>query len=1362
MLPRQSPPTDRNGDVEAASAASPFGAAIDQFLTNLGEKEKNTDRNQFIKEIQKHQKLLHAGYDPAQSDISSRELQSFVDKEDSRKRDGKGFRLIHRLSPFLESLRNLMKKCEAFTQVSPFGVSVAFVGARVILEMALAVDEYLEVILTALEQIGGILSIYQKLDSSFPDLQTRLVSSYKKIIEFWYQTTKVFSSSKLKGVTSRSILTPLKRVTDDAVSELRVDMAIILGNAQAQGLVLDQQDRLAKVQADQKDLIDELRRWIMGSEAFDYREDYETQLQLKHEGTCEWIFDDSRFSEWRGSKQNALLWYHAVPTSGKSVLAATVIHELKNQGKNVVYFFYSFNKTLRRQVKSGLRALASQLLALTDRISDKLYSILENERQYGPYLSNTDVLLDVIHELLTRLDLYLVIDGLDECIDEADMLPHLEKLIQRPTLGTARWLFTSRMTDIRKSMGKLKAVEIVPENKLLTADILKYISANIRCEDCSLKWSGQSETNFLYARFVCQTLRKLTSREDIEAELRAFPKDLTHYYERTLERIASRNSNREQELARRIFLILVIAQQSISVDELLDALGICRGSEDYSSRRLPKEEAIVDLCGSLVVFERPTGQPKQDGSPIVRLCHKSVQDFFLQGPETEVKPTLRKFILSPNAAHIELGLDCLDYLMYSRYAKHLDLEFLKSKNPKEHSFLRYAATFWFQHLEAESDTTPSFEVVQAVKKFIGSRNFWTCLQVQSQEVPYLFGRYTSVKKRYKMGIRGNTWKAGDSFGLPLPEWLSRCSADGCSLDQSLCSFADEWREVITSCPSALGLCLPVKPYNPSCHLRCLSRTTRAQVFHLEIPLKAEAICGSRLFGVRFVGKKLCLRMLYQEKVAGSEHIWELRQQLFKANSEHEITAHDLPFNLSDSDWHVSFNAVEEQPGQLIAWSVGRKNLSVRQMTSHHSQTYNPPVTVLGADKRGKEWETVNDFQTSANGVPLLGFYVSNKTTRPNWNFMFRKDETGDKSFDESSSTATEDEFSSEDNQYSEDESESSGTCNESPDEDVTLREPNLEDGPNRCDDMDCIILIPTAGKPFWTQTWETTPSIWARTVCAGHPTFPIVCFMPSPSQLRIIDLEQRTQRAVKISGLDDQHETPQAHLREMSFSPCGKYLRLLSITFDEKEYGTECAVAIASTSSIPDSCNDQISLTDTDVIRCVYSLADHPIDLPSPFVLTSWCDDYVLIALPPLTCEAKILKITLGPGCDDRTILTLREPIYFPNSTPRRDARLLCRPSTKNSEGYIFLVLNAVTATSAENPLESSQTSPVVALRWSVSDDEGWREWDAEVDGKSTELKNGISFWTMMRGTYAESGRPFSVPIRSGLNWTRKGYLSCS
>lgn len=158
-------------------------------------------------------------------------------------------------------------------------------------------------------------------------------------------------------------------------------------------------------------------------------------------------------------------------------------------------------------------------------------------------------------------------------------------------------------------------------------------------------------------------------------------------------------------------------------------------------------------------------------------------------------------------------------------------------------------------------------------------------------------------------------------------------------------------------------------------------------------------------------------------------------------------------------------------------------------------------------------------------------------------------------------------------------------------------------------------------------------------------------------------------------------------------------------------------------------------------------------------------------------------------GCTDgNAIVTLKNGIYFPTSTPSCHAHLMYR-NDWDSGGRLYLVLDKLVhagagedndATKAtENGTESStnidkgnndkangpdlvQVSPAVVLRWNIAHRDGWRAWDPNVDGTSSDLKRDVPVWKMLRGQFVDSDKLFSVPIRSGLDWRRKGYLSCS
>ena len=136
---------------------------------------------------------------------------------------------------------------------------------------------------------------------------------------------------------------------------------------------------------------------------------------------------------------------------------------------------------------------------------------------------------------------------------------------------------------------------------------------------------------------------------------------------------------------------------------------------------------------------------------------------------------------------------------------------------------------------------------------------------------------------------------------------------------------------------------------------------------------------------------------------------------------------------------------------------------------------------------------------------------------------------------------------------------------------------------------------------------------------------------------------------------------------------------------------------------------------------------------------------------------------------DVETLNGTGSAVYFPTSTRRRRPRLLYRRSAegkeKDAEDCLYLALDADAETDAPASTESStevrEKCPLVVLRWKIDANE-WRAWDSEKDGESEEIRRGESIWYDLRGSFVESGKSFAVLTRSGLDWTRKAYLSCA
>jgi hypothetical protein len=181
-----------------------------------------------------------------------------------------------------------------------------------------------------------------------------------------------------------------------------------------------------------------------------------------------------------------------------------------------------------------------------------------------------------------------------------------------------------------------------------------------------------------------------------------------------------------------------------------------------------------------------------------------------------------------------------------------------------------------------------------------------------------------------------------------------------------------------------------------------------------------------------------------------------------------------------------------------------------------------------------------------------------------------------------------------------------------------------------------------------------------------------------------------------------------------------------------------------------------------------YQVSKSVKELSPTFILTHWTPDHLYIALPLLSSSPKIVRLALGspgPSSTSPEFETLQNPIYFPTSTPFRNPRLFSHSSKSANSSrlsqHLILALDPDIPQKSDQKQTSAMNSPVLIV-WSISESNNWRDWDREKDELSAELKTGQHTYEMLRGTFVNSEQRFSIPIRSGLDWTKKAFVSCA
>lgn len=234
---------------------------------------------------------------------------------------------------------------------------------------------------------------------------------------------------------------------------------------------------------------------------------------------------------------------------------------------------------------------------------------------------------------------------------------------------------------------------------------------------------------------------------------------------------------------------------------------------------------------------------------------------------------------------------------------------------------------------------------------------------------------------------------------------------------------------------------------------------------------------------------------------------------------------------------------------------------------------------------------------------------------------------------------------------------------------------------------------------------------------------------------------------------------------EMHFSECGQYLYYLLIMFaDNGDVGSTCRVFL-TTFPFNESDDDMLR-SDLTVERLTYKLRDPTSSLRVPYVLSHWNAENLYLCLPLFSYNPKIVRLALlgrqaeaaGQAVAGASIQTLASHIFFPSSTPSRKPRILYRPSTSGNMGVFVLALDSL----QQSDGDGGNDYPPAVLEWKIHSKGGWRAWEEDVDEEENGLAAQARTYEMLRGTFINADRRFNVVVRSGLNWTKKAFLSCA
>ncbi|KAJ5697692.1 hypothetical protein N7488_011376 [Penicillium malachiteum] len=769
-------------------------------------------------------------------------------------------------------------------------------------------------------------------------------------------------------------------------------------------------------------------------------------------------------------------------------------------------------------------------------------------------------------------------------------------------------------------------------------------------------------------------------------------------------------------------------------DELRNALAIRRGATDHSATLEPYEKQIHDLCGSLLIFDRSSKDNEEN--PKVKFCHKTIADFLKQNPDdlfldqsfsqhSGKLPLMRKFFIDPYNAATELGLDCLTFLQYDCYNQLENVKAALEGGGISNAFLKYAAAFWFLHLEQGNRTG---EVSQAIRTFMQSPNFWTCVAVQSHVVPYVFGRYAETAPGcYQMGLRRADLCEQDSFGVPLPTWLEQQQV--ADLDRDFCSFVSDWHEVLAFRPGALSQCLRLTPMKSKLGVN-LHQPERVRVWRATEKMNLATFSHLSISSVHLSKGKLFAEMISRHEDVSTDqwryHHVPVFSKGIEIHAPLEIDALSVKLRGQSNNFQV-----RNIDGKFRFMAFDEENLQFKCSGGDSCDVYGAPDTFQSA-KPGHEWKVIwKDCQVTEHGTVTM-FHVSQKIIKLENSEEFESDCYSDSDTDSDSDSGSDSDsetnssVSNDDSGYDEDQGQKhrfKGSI------------------------MDWLIIVLDPRNPLWIPiTLDNRQR--GGVAYAVHPSLPLL----------LCQVKGQTIRADLNTG----NWGTWKELADLENDETG--------IFSQHSKNSICQLTFSSRHFMPGrKGNANTGSPHKQEVKYKFRGAEDSLSSEHN-VLVYWSEKEMIAALPPLTLQPKLVKFNLHhPSSDESHAAsaepkTLQDPIFFPSSTTTSHPVLLYR-SRSSSDHELFLSL-----TERKKPGQTTDrfekiylcsASPAI-IRWKIPHDNGWRLWDPKQDEESEDLKRGSDDVRTLRGVFVDGDKQFCVPVRSGLQWSRKAFLSCA
>ncbi|KAJ5613645.1 hypothetical protein N7528_007299 [Penicillium herquei] len=448
-----------------------------------------------------------------------------------------------------------------------------------------------------------------------------------------------------------------------------------------------------------------LRDWLQPTPYDVERSEFSRHLGSYLEGTGQWLTSTNTYQQWHEGDASGLLWIKGIPGSGKSVMAASIIDQLRKEDVPVLFFFFRQIIDANHQPVGALRDWLCQILPFSPPLQARLKTEYLDRNRSIDSLATSDLWENIKFALSAFPKAYCITDALDE-MDHGneDFIQALAEFGEWRPANLKVLILSRPVVVVESPLRPFSMLSLRLEEQLVDIDIAAYVQHRLQGSVVSKEYwglikkavPGRANGLFLYARLAMDAFLKPGA--DVDEVLQKLPADLNVMYNELL-REHSKRSNIPEDLQLLILQSITHSTRPLRLLEVAEMIKATHGPlGDHSLKEI--KDLVRAACGPLL-------QILHDET--VSVVHHSFTEFLKGFTRLATLNDSTYPILEAGPTNHRLAIACLDYLTSGCLDK-LEIkkrtksdEFFHPKKGQQSGirlqfpFIEYAAANWYIH-----------------------------------------------------------------------------------------------------------------------------------------------------------------------------------------------------------------------------------------------------------------------------------------------------------------------------------------------------------------------------------------------------------------------------------------------------------------------------------------------------------------------------------------------------------------------------------------------------------------------------------------------------------------------------------------